>query len=49
MINKSVDYRGKNMYSTTPIKDFGNSTASADFGGYGRSTIQPIKYNDPKK
>jgi len=50
IINKSMDHRGKNLYSTTPIKEFGGSTTSADFGGYtGGRTIQPIKYNDPKK
>ena len=52
--NKSIDYRtrsiSKNMYSTTGVNDFGASTTSADFGGYsGARTIQPIRYQDPKK
>lgn len=52
--NKSVDYRNrsvtKNMYSTSPVNDFGATGTSADFGGYnGTRTIQPIRYQDPKR
>jgi len=38
------------MYSTSPVNDFAGTGTSADFGGYsGTRTIQPIRYQDPKK